>query len=226
MIALNLLPDIKKEYLRTQKFKRMFTVGSLIAMAVFVTVTVLLGIFVFAVQRLQLSNTQSDIDGALSQLQSIEDLDKIVTVQKQLEVLPELHKNKPAVYRLFDYLKAVIPNDVSLSKVEFAFLLDGSEGGTLTGSAPDPKSVNILVDTLKNAQLTYDGAETSIKPFQTVILDKTNVDDGGVSYSVIIKFDPTLFDNSLEKAKLTVPKITTSSSVTERPALFNEESED
>ena len=223
MITLNLLPDIKKEYLNTQKFKRLFIVGSIIISSVFVAATVLLALFVFGVQRLQLSNVQSEIDNSLSQLQSVQDLDKIVTIQKQLDVLPGLHDEKPAANRLFSYLSTLVPNNVSLSKVEIAFDAD-SLSGELSGSASSPKDINIFVDTLKNAQFTYEGAETPIKPFNSVVLADPVVETDEVTYKIAIKFGALLFDSTLKGAKLSVPNITTTTSVAERPALFEDNS--
>jgi len=225
MITLNLLPDIKKEYLKTERFKRMFMVGSLLVSLLFVTLTVLLAIFVYGVQRLQLSDVQSDIDNSLVQLQSIQDLGKIVTIQKQLEALPGLHETKPAVDRLFTYLGDMVPPDVSLTKIEF-FLSDDQLSAELSGTAPDPKAVNVFVDTIKNVQFAYEGAEAPIRPFTSVVLADPVVEDDIVNYTVAVKFDSLLFDNRLNNARLTVPKITTSSSVTQRPALFSDDSED
>lgn len=220
MIALNLLPDIKKEYLKTQKYKRMFIVGALLVSALFVGLTILLALFVFGVQRLQLSDVQSEIDRSLEQLQSIEDLDKIVSVQQQLESLPGLHESKPATTRLFNYFKVLVPNDVSLSKVDFFFSLDALNG-ELTGAAKSAKAVNVFVDTIKNAEFSYEGAESPIKPFTSVLLSEPGVEDNEVVFKINVKFDPLLFDNTLSGAKLTVPNITTTTSVQERPKLFD-----
>lgn len=225
MITLNLLPDIKKEYLRTQRLKRLFMVGSLLTSLGFVALTILLALFVFGVQRLQLSDVQSDIDSSLAQLQSVQDLDKIVTIQKQLEVLPGLHEGKPAANRIFSYLSSLVPAEVSLNKAEFIMIGD-EVGGELSGAAASPKAVNVFVDTIKNAQFTYEGAESPIKPFTSVVLDDPTVQDDKIQYKITIKFDPLLFDNTLVKAQLSVPKITTTTSVAERPRLFDDKASD
>lgn len=221
MITLNLLPDIKKEYLKTQRLKRLFFMGSLIISAAFVAITILLALFVFGVQRYQISDTQSGIDEALSKLQSIEDLDKIVTIQKQMDVLPSLHDGKPAAGRLFGYLNTLVPNDVKLASLEL--LLGDELSGELSGTAATAKAINVFVDTLKNAELTYEGAEGPVRPFTSVVLEDPVVEENEIAYRIIIKFDSLLFDNTLSEAKLTVPNITTTNSVRGRPALFEGE---
>ncbi|HEX9679126.1 MAG TPA: hypothetical protein VGA08_00710 [Candidatus Saccharimonadales bacterium] len=235
MISLNLLPDIKKEYLQTQRLKRLLMVGSIITSLLFVTVAILLAIFVFGYQRLERSNTQSEIDEALAQLQSKPDLDKIVTIQKQIEALPSLHDQKPAAQRLFDYLNTLIPKDISLIKVDFffggtsenaLFGAEGEAGAEINGSGPDANAVNVFVDTLKNAEFTFDGAPEVIKPLTSVILE-FSVEEDRNTFKIVLKFDPVLFDNTKTGAKLSVPKITTSNSVKERPTgLFAAPSEE
>lgn len=222
MITLNLLPDIKKEYLRSQRVKRLFIVGAVLVTSAFVAVVILLSLFVFGAQNLHLNGVQGDIDEALENLQSQQDLSKVITIQKQLEALPDLHDERPAVDRLFGYLARVVPEDITLSQVEMQF--EDSETAELNGAGPDPKAINTFVDTLKNASFTYsiDGVETTINPFSSVVLDSVGVEAEETSYSIILEYDPVLFDNRIEDGKLTVPKITSSTSVQERPVLFQE----
>lgn len=228
MITLNLLPDIKKEYLRSQRIKRLFVAGAALVSGGFIALVVLLGLFVFGAQKLHLSRVQSDIDEAANTLQSQPDLDKVVTIQKQLDSLPGLHEQKPAADRLLGYLNTVVPKDISLTGVEIT-LYDG-EDVTISGLGNDPKAVNIFVDTLKNATFTYiddSGTEQSIEPFSRVVLDSISVDNTeGTTYRINLEYDELIFDNTIKDWELKVPKITTSASVQERPALFESPGEE
>jgi Tfp pilus assembly protein PilN len=224
MITLNLLPDIKKEYLRSQRIKRLFIVGAVIVSGAFVALAVLLAIFVFGAQRLHLSSIQSDIDEAVTTLQNQPDLDKIVTIQKQLEALPQLHAEKPAADRLLEYLSKLVPQDISLTRLQMTLFEDYE--ATLTGFGSEPKAVNVFVDTLKNATFTHSGDQT-VNPFSQVVLDGITVDENeGTSYRIILTFDPILFDNTVTDGELNVPNITTSASVQGRPDIFQEPSEE
>lgn len=221
MITLNLLPDIKKDYLKSQRTKRLFILSAFTVSAAVVGVAVLLGLFVFGAQNLHKSRVQSDIDNALSTLQSQEDLEKIVTIQKQLESLPELHDKKPVANRLFGYLATVVPANIALTEIEVAF--DDDNEMTISGKGEDPKAVNVFVDTLKNATFTYNENETT-NPFTEVILESVSIDEeDGTNYEITLLFDYILFDNTISGGELTVPKITTTTSVQQRPALFQED---
>lgn len=220
MIQVNLLPDIKLQYLKSQRVKRLFIVGSILAAAVFAAVAILVGLWVGA-QRLHLSGVQNDIDQTVEQLKAEADLSKIVTIQKQLERLPELHNAKLAMHRLFDYIGIVVPNEVSLNTLE----LDAGNALSMEirGRTTDIKMVNVFVDTLKNANFRYgEGFDTEVKPFndvrvQTYGLDDSSSNKEGAAFTVLLVFDSVIFDNKIDNLELVVPSITSSPSVTERP---------
>lgn len=220
MITLNLLPDVKREFIKAQRLKMTFILGSLAISGAFIVVTFLLASFVFGFQRLQINSAQNEIDKSLNQLKSEQDLDKVLSIQKQLSVLPGLHDKKPDAGRLFDYLNKVVPKDVTLSSVEMWFEQDQLKA-EISGQAKDPKAFNIFVDTLKNADYKYDGTEEKAKAFPSVIADAFSVGDDGVRYTVQIKFDAKIFDNTLSNVTLEIPQITTTASTTEKPTLFN-----
>lgn len=206
MITLNLLPDIKREYLRSQRTKRIFMVGSLIVSAGFVALVVLLGIYVFAVQRLEINGAQNGIDEAQRQLGEIPDLEKMLTVQQQLESLPELHNQKPALERLFTYLAAVVPADISLNSIDLD--VSGDSTAEINGFAQDFPSINAFTDSLKNARVTFEGSDEQIQAFSNVVVESYGVDNNATSFRINLRFEPRIFDNTLKGAKLTVPNIT------------------
>jgi len=205
MITLNLLPDIKREYLRSQRTKRIFMVGSLIVSAGFVALVVLLGIYVFAVQRLEINGAQSGIDEAQRQLNEIPDLEKMLTVQQQLESLPALHNQKPAMERLFTYLAAVVPADISLNSIDLD--VSGDSTAEINGFAQDFPSINAFTDSLKNARVTFEGSDEQIQAFNNVVVESYGVDNSATSFRINLRFEPRIFDNTLKAAKLTVPNI-------------------
>ncbi len=61
MIQLNLLPDVKKEYLKSQKTKALVISASIIVTISAVAISVLLFLYVLLVQQLQISITTGDI---------------------------------------------------------------------------------------------------------------------------------------------------------------------
>lgn len=203
MVTLNLLPDIKRQYLKSQRTKRVFMVGSLLVSATFLALAILLAIYVFGVQRLEINDAQSGINEAQTQLDGVADLEKMLTVQRQLQALPDLHAQKPAMERLFSYLSAVVPSDISLNSIDFD--ISGNSSVEINGSAEDFPAINAFTDSLKNARVVYEGSEEQIQAFSDVIVDSYGVDNNGTTFRISLKFDPRIFDNTLKGAKLNVP---------------------
>lgn len=220
MNDVNLLPDIKQQYLRSERVKRLFIVGSILVAAAFVAVTVLVGLWV-AATRLHLNRVQGEIDEAVNQLKSEPDLDKVVTIQKQLERLPTLHEAKGTLGRLFDYLEIVVPANVSLNTL--TLLANTASTMELRGVAEDTKAVNTFADTLKNARFTH-GPDpgTTVSPFTNVRIATYGIEEGtdsdqGTAFTLNLAYDPLIFDYKVTEFDLIVPSITSSPSVKERP---------
>lgn len=208
MIQVNLLPDVKQEYLRTQQVKHSVIVGSVLASVVSLVLVGLLFAYVELVQPQHRNNLQKDIDSSIAEIKSKPDASKIVTVQGALEQLPALQDKKTITSNLFNYLTAFTPRDVAYSEVK----LDLSTGTlSLSGTAKDYEQANVLANNLKSATFTYktDGSETSIKPFSSVVfqaLSKTSQNSSGksVGFQLTVAVDPTLFDQAITDGSLKV----------------------
>lgn len=222
MITLNLLPDVKKEYINSKRTKQLITLSAFGVAAVAIATTVLMAVYVSGVQRLQINNSQNSIDESIKILTEAEDLAKIVTVQNQLGALPQIEDETIAVNRLFNYLSIITPNDISLTQINIDYEDNAVE---IRGSGTDFKAVNTYVDTIKNASYTYSGGETSVLAFSSVVLDSINNDDVA-GFRVLFVFDPLIFDSNTEGVKLAVPSITSTRSQTEKPkSLFDSQEE-
>lgn len=217
MIQFNLLPDVKLQYIKAKNMRRtVVTVSTIVSMvSIAILVIMFLGVNVF--QKKHLNNVGSDIDKYTKQLQDTPDLNKVLTVQNQLNSLPDLHNKKPYTSRLFVYLSQVTPADVSIGKLDVDF---EAKTISISGSANKLSTVNIYVDTLKYTKYTTGEADnkTQVNAFSGVVLSSFSVDnEKGISYSILLSFDPTIFDNS-KNISLIVPKQITTRSETEKPS--------
>ena len=222
MITLNLLPDIKKEYLKAIRTKStILTVAFFVSLGVIFAV-ILMSLYVLGVQRLQISNSQDSIDKSIITLQNTEDLDKTITIQNQLISLPVIEDGTIAANRLFGYLSTVIPNEISLSQIDINFEDFTME---MRGNGTDFKTINTFADTLKNASYTTTDSETAKLAFKNVVLDSISADDIA-GFKILLSFDPDIFDPNINGLKLTVPNITSTRSQTEKPkSLFETQEE-
>jgi Tfp pilus assembly protein PilN len=213
MIQFNLLPDIKLEYIKTRRTKRSIIVISLAIAGASLGIFVLLFMTVNVLQKQHINNLNKDIKKYTNDLKGIEDLDRILTVQNQLNKLTELHDSKPVISRFKSYISQITPAQVSYASIT----LDVTNGTIkFTGSADSLRTVNQFVDTLKFTKYSV-GDETEQKnAFSEVVLTGFGKDDKGASYDINLKFDPTIFASQSD-VKLAVPSIVTTRSAIERP---------
>lgn len=218
MIQFNLLPDVKLEYIKARKMKRTLIGLSIIVAGVMFIGAVLLYIGVNVAQKRHLNDLNKDIVSITRAVQATPDLDRIITVQNQLNSLPGLYDKRPAAKRLFNYLGQVTPSNVTISSVSIDF---ASSTMTLNGASKSFLGINTYVDTLKFTKFSLpDNGGINGAAFSKVILTSFGTSDAGSSYSISLSYDPALFNN-LKDVTLTVPQtITTRSESSQNGALF------
>jgi hypothetical protein len=232
MVQFNLLPDVKVEYMKTQKTKRLVILASLALTSLALFVLILLFMIVNVFQKQHISNLSKDIDSKVADLKAEEDLDKVITVQNQVNSLTKLHEAKPAGTRLSDMLFELTPNDAKISSAELDF---AGAKISISGSAKSLSVINKYVDTIKftkyemtdpsQPDATANQQDEDLKnAFSSVVLDSYSIgndnvssQEGKTSYTISFIFDPLIFDNT-KNIDLIVPKIISTRSYTEKPS--------
>jgi hypothetical protein len=220
MIELNLLPDVKMEYMKAERTRRLVISVAFLVTAVSVGLLALV-LVTNALQKKHIQDLSNDINTSSRKLQSQPQINRILTVQNQLQSLTNLHDGKPAASRLVDYLNQLTPNSVSISNLTVDFT---QQTATITGSADALSSVNKYVDTLKFT--SYNGGDKANAPaFSNVVMSSfglaTDANNGKpASYTVNLSYDKAIFDITKD-VKLNVPNlITTRSSLSSPSDLF------
>ena len=228
MIQFNLLPDVKLQYMKARYRQRLAVTISFLVSGFFLVVMVLLFFFVRVGQTHHMNSLSSDIEATTNQLKETQDLDKILTIQNQLNSLPALHNNKVISSRLFDYLVQLTPKQATISDATLDFEL-----GTINikGNADSLGTVNKFTDTLKFTDYKSGGAAPlEGKAFSNVVLKSfsiTGPEAAGqankqITYEIDLNFDPNIFANLLDEngkstdLTLTIPNIISTRS--EKPA--------
>ncbi len=208
MSQINLLPDVKREYLKAQQMKRAFTVVSVLITVAVVSALILLFIFVQFGQPRHIKNVQTDINASISKLKPTKDAVKIVTVQGVLEQIPGLEDKEPTTSRLFSYLGGFTPQGVSYAEVRLDLAANTL---TLSGQSTNLEEANVLANNLKSAKFSYkkDDQKQIIPPFKNIVfssLGKTEQSENGknVSFQLSFEIDQLLFDQSISEPTITV----------------------
>jgi Tfp pilus assembly protein PilN len=218
-VQFNLLPDVKQQYIKTQRTKKVVTMVALLTSAVCIGIFVLMLSVVYGVNKLQISSADNSVKKYQKQLNDIPNLNKILTVQSQLSSLLTLHQDKHVMSRLFVYLAELTPTSVKMGTIEV-----NNEQNTIEvrGTADTQKSINTFIDTLKFTTYKVDNKDTGKKAFPTVVESSFGIDQKGANYALDIQFDTALFANS-QNVSLNIPAGVTTRSVLDDPlnALFN-----
>jgi hypothetical protein len=217
MMQFNLLPDVKKEYIKAKRTKHLIlTVSTVASVAALFIVFTMYSVVNFA-QKKNISDLTTDIDKEISSINSTPDLGKILTIQNQLNTVPILHEGKPQTSRLFDFLTQVTPADIKIQEIAFSIT---DTNMVISGTANSLTSINTFADTLKFA--TYNlGEEKGLTPFTSVITT-LNRKEEVVTYEIEVVFDSVLFDNT-QKITLVVPDQVTTRSTLGKPDLADNE---
>lgn len=219
MIQFNLLPDVKLEYIKTQRLQRLIISVCIIASAAALALFLVMVLVVDVWQNRTISGLTSKIQSASSQLQATPNLNKVLTVQNQLNSLDSLHSQKPEAKRLFSYLHKATPDKATISDMTVDFTQNTM---TITGAAPTLKDVNTFVDSLKFTMYKTGADSTAKHAFTGVVLSSFGRNEQGATYTIDLSFDSIIFDNS-QDVQLIIPKRTTTRSIVDSPnVLFNE----
>lgn len=227
MAQLNLLPDVKLQYIHAKQRKRLVIGLSVGVSAFFLALFIFLLLFVRVGQKQHLKALDKDITQATAELKSKQDLDKILTIQNQLNSLPGLHDKKIISSRLVDYLAQTTPTQATISDVTADF---ADNKLVIEGNADALSTVNKFADTLKFTDYKTAGDDSKQgKAFSNVVLKNFSVGStgrqgqGGVSYEIELSFDPIIFSNiknvgEEKEVTLTIPNIISTRSETEKPS--------
>jgi len=202
MIQFNLLPDIKQEFIKARRSKRMMLLVSFGVSALSIFVLLLMVVTVDVVQKARLSGLNDKIGKYAKQIKKTPDLSKILTVQNQLSTLTDLHNQKVVTSRLFTYISQVTPQQASISKLDVDYTANTM---SITGEAPTLDVINAFADTLKATKYNTDAdTKTMLPAFNQVVLAAFGRDSKGATYTITLNFDPIIF-NSTNNVTLTVP---------------------
>ena len=155
MIEVNLIPDVKREYLRAQRMRNsVVSLSILVSIIAGVIVALLVGYVGTQTAREWLAN--NDIKTEYNKISSIKDANQIITIQHQLSQISSMHSNKMMNSRIFSVLEAVnppAPNDIKMSTIN----LDPNETRlTIEGSATNSfEATDKLKKMILNTKITY-----------------------------------------------------------------------
>jgi Tfp pilus assembly protein PilN len=218
MIQLNLLPDVKLDYLKAQQMRRLVITLSIIVGGAAIALLALLLLY-DGLQKKHLDNLNNNITSYTSTLRGEPQISKVLTVQNQIQSITTLDNGKPAAPRLLDYLNEITPSVVYLGSFNIDFT---QQTMAITGATDTLKDVNTYVDTLKFTNFTEPGSSSGTAAFSNVVLSNFSVSSEAqnpafaASFTIDLSYNPAIFDIA-QNVKLSVPNIITTRSELDQP---------
>lgn len=204
-VQFNLLPSSKYQAMENEAKEAQLVRKVLLATVACAALFVLLLGYTEGVQRVQISSASKDIAAKSSKLESVSNINTILTIQNQLQTAAALHQTQHDTSRIFSYLSQLTPPNASVGNLNIDM---GTHIMKLDGTADTAATVNAFIDTLKYTQFKV-GSQTPVTAFSSVIENNFAIGQTGVSYSLTANFDPKLFANNLTDAngKLQAPQL-------------------
>ncbi|MBC7764729.1 hypothetical protein H7Y29_03350 [Microbacteriaceae bacterium] len=236
MIEINLIPDVKQEFIRAQKMRNFTITASILTGLAAGAVVVILGLLLGA-QALHETLARGEVNTQFKKLQSVENIDNVLTIQNQLSKISSINNSKTIDSRLFDVLTAVspaAPNDIKVASVQLnpidkVLTIEGSASNGYAATETFRKT--ILNTTLES---TTDGQKTSLPLAEDVLLGETSYGEGAdgakvLRFTLSFTYAEGLFDNSLRTLRIVTP--TTAIDVTDSrtrvpETLFSQQAKD
>jgi len=177
MIEVNLIPDVKQEFINAQRMRSMVVSGSIIAMIGAGAIVVLLGI-VLGTQRVAEVVQDGNIKQEYNTLQSVKNLGNLLTIQNQLGSVSKVNDEKVVSSRLFDVMNAINPlppNDIRMSTVT---LDPGAKTITIEGLAANSfTATDILTKTITRTNVEFKADAKPDAITSKVLADKILLSD-------------------------------------------------
>ena len=209
MLQLNLLPDVKKEFLRAQRMRNIVITVCTFATVAAVAVLLILGGVMGgqALVKSNLTNSISNFKSDIAQEKTDKNLDDYLTVQNQLRHIDDLKAQHMTYSRLLGFLKQlnpVAPNNVSLSAASISGTNSSSGNAntmTLTGTTASFASLDKFKNILASARVSYsanpdsDVIEEPLFDTASILVTEASLaqDSGGVNFTVIMNYNTAVF---------------------------------
>ena len=216
MIEINLVPDVKQQLIRAQQIRSAVVSIAIVVAIAAVGVVVLLLLYVGG-QELRRSSLDNSIKTLSAEFEQTDDIERVLTIQRQLEVISNLNDSKLVSSRLFDVLSA-ITNQGAVDVAISSLLLD-EEAGTITINAQSESGYATLEQfekTIKGSLLTYREEEgDSAEPQSITITNEVTTTDPSfgedaegrrvLRFTVSFEYPEQLFSNTVRDVAVSTP---------------------
>ncbi len=222
MIELNLLPDIKKEYIRAQRNRTRVALVSMMVIAGSLGLVAVGVVYTYVAQKAIIGHYDGEIAKKTKILEQKPNTTLNLTLQNQLAALPKLHEEKIIYSRVMDMLPILNPGAPNMVSLNNMTLDDSQKTMVLNGRCDTFEALSVFQESLKHAQLTTytiadDGSrvDTNGKLFDQVVIESSSLGLSNnmpkVSFSIRTHYNELTFSNAIKGIEVKVPQLSAQS---------------
>lgn len=177
MIEINLVPDVKQEFLRSQRLRAKVISGSIIVSLAAGGLIVFLVALLGAAGALNLAADTAIKDEYKKLTENNKDIDEIVTIQGQLASISQLNDSKRVTSRVLDVLAAINPQGENAIKLTKAIADPGQKTISIEGTADAGfNAADAYKKTILNTSVSYskDGEQFKVPLTSEVVPGETS----------------------------------------------------
>lgn len=164
MIEINLVPDVKQEFIRAKRARTVVISTSILVGLASIAIVAILAVYAFLGQTVRANLADAGIKEKSTELAKISDLGNTLTIQHQLAEVSSIHGDTNKMSRFFELLAAINPS--APNQVTFSMARLDSEEGTirLEGQAVNGfNSADTLKKTILNTTFSYRDEDKQLK---------------------------------------------------------------
>ena len=240
MIELNLLPDVKKEFIKAQQTRNRVVSGAILVSIIAAGIVAFFATIVFIGQKVTTDKLTKEISSSHEELTKKDSINGYLTIQNQLSALDGVISSRFEYSRLFEFLAQLNPkkpNNITLYSVEID---KTSKVLKIDGSATNFEVVNNFKNTLLTATVAYKvqvkngeavTTESKEEPmFLQIISSQASLTtSGGVPATAFVfevEYNTAAFDPANTEVAIKVPNLVTSDADKNAPLVFSDKPKD
>ncbi len=213
MIQINLLPDVKLEYLRARRMRNLVISGAVIAGLASAGVVVLLLLFL-GVQAGREVIADNGIEREYEKLSQVENLSELVTLQNQLDVIGSQHLTKTVNSRLFSVIQGVNPSGsdkvqyttVVIDPIAKTLEIEGVARGGYAAVETFKKTIdNTDIEFVRDQVQATEDIATNVSIGETSFGESSG-GDRVLQFKVTVTYNELLFSNQAGSMRIITPE--------------------
>ncbi len=212
MIEINLIPDVKQEFIHAQRLRAKVISMAILAMMAAITLVVVLAVALGA-ETVRNALADSSIDSEYKKMKSNTDLANVVTIQNQLANISKLDQSKTMSSRLFDVLTAINPQEPNSIKMTTVNLDPVAKTISIEGTAANSYiATDAFKKTILNTNVAYSksGSESTVPLTADVVLGETSYGEDATGKKVLrfkltFAYPVELFSNEVTNVRVVTP---------------------